>query len=79
MVGFIVIFMLFRFVGGFLVDKVSLFCILMVVFVGFILLGIILLFLLMIGFYMFGLLMVVVCLGIGNGIVFKLVFFYFLK
>lgn len=77
--GFIAVSTLLRPAGGFLADKMSPLRILMFVFAGLTLSGIILSFSPTIGLYTFGSLTVAVCSGIGNGTVFKLVPFYFSK
>ncbi|ARW08689.1 Nitrite extrusion protein [Bacillus atrophaeus] len=77
--GFIAVSTLLRPVGGFLADKVSPLRMLMYVFAGLTLSGIILSFSPSLGIYAFGALTVAVCSGIGNGTVFKLVPFYFSK
>ena len=77
--GFIAVSTLLRPVGGFLADKLSPLRILMFVFAGLTLSGVMLSFSPAIGLYAFGSLTVAVCSGIGNGTVFKLVPFYFSK
>lgn len=77
--GFIAVSTLLRPVGGFLADKLSPLRILMFVFAGLTLSGVMLSFSPTIGLYAFGSLTVAVCSGIGNGTVFKLVPFYFSK
>lgn len=67
--GFIAVSTLLRPAGGFLADKMSPLRILMVVFAGLTLSGIILSFSPTIGLYTFGSLTVAVCSGIGNGTV----------
>lgn len=76
---FIVIATLLRPVGGSLADKVNPFGILMVVFIGMSLSGILLSFSPDIGWYTVGALAIAVTAGIGNGTVFKLVPLYFSK
>src|SRR5690606_3578343 len=66
-------------VGGSLADKVNPFGILMVVFIGMSLSGILLSFSPDIGWYTVGALAIAVTAGIGNGTVFKLVPLYFSK
>jgi len=76
---FIVIATLLRPVGGWLADIFNAFVILMFVFIGVALSGILLAFSPSIGWYTVGALAVGVTVGIGNGTVFKLVPLYFSK
>ncbi|WP_070121375.1 nitrate/nitrite transporter [Bacillus marinisedimentorum] len=75
--GFIVLATFLRPVGGWLGDKFDSFKLLMAVFAGLTLAGVLLSFSPTIGLYTVGVLSVAVCAGIGNGLVFKLVPFYF--
>ncbi len=75
--GFIVLATLLRPVGGWLGDKFDSFKLLMAVFAGLTLSGVLLSFSPTIRLYTVGVLSVAVCAGIGNGLVFKLVPFYF--
>ncbi|SHG27395.1 nitrate/nitrite transporter [Ornithinibacillus halophilus] len=77
--GFIVIATLLRPIGGFLGDKFNPFIILMWVFLGVTLSGILLSFSPNIEWYTVGALAVGIAVGIGNGTVFKLVPLYFSK
>ncbi|WP_284141627.1 MFS transporter [Virgibacillus sp. LDC-1] len=77
--GFIVLATLMRPIGGWLADKFNAFIILMFTFVGVAISGILLSFSLNITWYSVGALAVAVCVGIGNGTVFKLVPLYFTK
>ncbi|MBY7142039.1 MFS transporter [Virgibacillus sp. NKC19-3] len=77
--GFIVLATFVRPVGGWLADKFNAYIILMFVFVGVTLSGILLSFSPSIAWYTVGSLAVGVSVGIGNGAVFKLVPFHFSK
>ena len=76
---FIAIATFLRPVGGWLGDKFNSFKILMVVFTGLTLSGILLAFNLSLLFYTVGCLSIAICAGIGNGTIFKLVPMYFSK
>lgn len=76
---FIVIATLLRPIGGYLADKFNAFIILLIVFIGITLSGILLSFSPNIGWYTVGALTVAVTAGIGNGTIFKLVPLYFSK
>jgi NNP family nitrate/nitrite transporter-like MFS transporter len=76
---FIVIATLLRPIGGYLADKFNAFIILLFVFIGITLSGILLSFSPNIGWYTVGALTVAVTAGIGNGTIFKLVPLYFSK
>ncbi|MDA1475199.1 nitrate/nitrite transporter [Bacillus changyiensis] len=75
--GFIAAATFLRPVGGWLADRFNPLQLLMYVFAGFTFSGILLAFSPNLGLYGFGVLSVAVCAGIGNGVVFKLVPFYF--
>ncbi|MFJ8413867.1 nitrate transporter NarK [Bacillus paramycoides] len=75
--GFIVLATMMRPVGGWLGDKFNPFKILIFVFIGLTLSGIILSFMPSMHVYTFGCLLVAFCAGIGNGTIFKLVPMYF--
>ncbi|HHP5735955.1 MULTISPECIES: nitrate transporter NarK [Bacillus cereus group] len=75
--GFIVLATIMRPIGGWLGDKVNPFKILIFVFIGLTLSGIILSFMPSMNVYTFGCLLVSFCAGIGNGTIFKLVPMYF--
>lgn len=75
--GFIAVATFLRPVGGWLVDKFNPLKLLMYVFAGCTLSGILLAFSPSLGLYGFGVLTVAVCAGLGNGIIFKLVPLYF--
>lgn len=77
--GFIALCTLVRPIGGWLGDKYNPFKILMVVFGGLTIAGILLSFSPTILLYTFGTLSVALCSGIGNGTIFKLVPLYFSK
>lgn len=77
--GFIVLATLIRPVGGWLADKFQPLFILMGVFTGLTLAAIILAFSPAIGLYTVGSLLIALTAGIGNGVIFKLVPFYFNK
>lgn len=76
---FIIIATLLRPIGGYLADKFNAFIILLIVFIGITLSGILLSFSPNIGWYTVGALTVAVTAGIGNGTIFKLVPLYFSK
>ncbi|MFN2747350.1 MULTISPECIES: nitrate/nitrite transporter [Bacillus] len=75
--GFIAVATFLRPVGGWLADKFNPLKLLMYVFAGCTLSGVLLAFSPDLTLYGFGVLTVAVCAGIGNGVVFKLVPFYF--
>ncbi|SFE88216.1 nitrate/nitrite transporter [Alteribacillus iranensis] len=75
--GFIAIATFLRPVGGWLGDKFNSFIILIIVFAGITVSGIILSFSPTLELYTVGVLSVAVCAGVGNGVVFKLVPLYF--
>lgn len=75
--GFIAVATFLRPVGGWLADKFNPLKLLMYVFAGCTLSGILLAFSPNLGLYGFGVLTVAVCAGLGNGIIFKLVPLYF--
>ncbi|WP_459503259.1 nitrate/nitrite transporter [Bacillus sp. C1] len=75
--GFIVLATIMRPIGGWLGDKFNPFKILIFVFIGLTLSGIILSFTPSMNVYTFGCLLVAFCAGIGNGTIFKLVPMYF--
>ncbi|CAM3822274.1 nitrate transporter NarK [Bacillus paramycoides] len=75
--GFIVLATMMRPIGGWLGDKFNPFKILIFVFIGLTLSGIILSFMPSMHMYTFGCLLVAFCAGIGNGTIFKLVPMYF--
>nr|MDH3154250.1 NarK/NasA family nitrate transporter [Bacillus licheniformis] len=75
--GFIAVATFLRPVGGWLADKFNPLKLLMYVFAGRTLSGILLAFSPSLGLYGFGVLTVAVCAGLGNGIIFKLVPLYF--
>lgn len=75
--GFIAVATFLRPVGGWLADKFNPLKLLMYVFAGCTLSGILLAFSPSLGLYGFGVLTVAVCAGLGNGIIFKLVPLYF--
>ncbi len=77
--GFIAIATFLRPVGGWLGDRFNSFKILMFVFSGLTLSGILLAFNPSLTFYTIGCLSVAICAGIGNGTIFKLVPMYFSK
>ena len=77
--GFIVVATLLRPVGGFLSDRYNPFKVLMFVFAGLTVAGIVLSFRPTIELYTFGCLLVAFCAGIGNGAVFKVVPLYFTR
>ncbi|MGG0184603.1 nitrate/nitrite transporter [Bacillus rhizoplanae] len=77
--GFIVLATIMRPIGGWLGDKYNPFKILIFVFIGLTLSGIILSFMPSMHVYTFGCLLVAFCAGIGNGTIFKLVPMYFSK
>ncbi|WP_269409761.1 nitrate/nitrite transporter [Lentibacillus daqui] len=77
--GFIVLATLLRPLGGWLADKFNPYVILMIIFLGTSISGVILSFSPTIGLYTFGTLSVAVFVGIGNGTVFKLVPLHFSK
>src|SRR5690625_2752355 len=77
--GFIVLATLIRPVGGWLADKFQPLFILMGVFAGLTFAAIILAFSPAIGLYTVGSLLIALTAGIGNGVIFKLVPFYFYK
>lgn len=77
--GFIAIATFVRPLGGWLGDKFNSFKILMVVFAGLTLSGILLAFNPTLTFYSIGCLTIAFCAGIGNGTIFKLVPMYFSK
>ncbi|MDC4920026.1 MFS transporter, partial [Acinetobacter baumannii] len=75
--GFIAVATFLRPVGGWLADKFNPLKLLMYVFAGCTLSGILLAFSPSLGLYGFGVLAVAVCAALGNGIIFKLVPLYF--
>ncbi|PEA20238.1 MFS transporter [Bacillus cereus] len=75
--GFIVLATMMRPIGGWLGDKFNPFKILIFVFIGLTLSGIILSFMPSMNVYTFGCLLAAFCAGIGNGTIFKLVPMYF--
>lgn len=77
--GFIALATFFRPIGGWLGDKFNSFIILMFVFGGMTVAGILLSFMPSLTLYTIGCLAVAICAGIGNGTVFKLVPLYFSK
>lgn len=77
--GFIALATFMRPLGGWMGDKWNSFKILMFVFAGLTFAGILLSFTLSLTLYTIGCLSVAICAGIGNGVVFKLVPFYFSK
>jgi len=77
--GFIVIATFLRPIGGWLADKFNPYKMLMITFLGVTLSGVLLSFSPNIGWFTIGTLAVGVCVGIGNGTIFKLVPFYFSK
>ncbi|WP_138494216.1 MFS transporter [Paenibacillus pinistramenti] len=77
--GFIVLATLLRPIGGVLSDKFNAYAVLMFVFGGLTLSGILLSFTLSMPLFTVGCLAVAVCAGTGNGAVFKLVPLYFAK
>lgn len=77
--GFIAIATFMRPIGGWLGDKFNSFKILMIVFTGLTLSGILLAFNPSLIFYTIGCLAVAICAGTGNGTIFKLVPMYFSK
>ncbi|MNU68421.1 putative nitrate transporter NarT [compost metagenome] len=77
--GFIVLATLLRPVGGILSDKLNPYVVLMFVFGGLTLSGILLSFTLSMPLFTVGCLAVAVCSGIGNGAIFKLVPLFFAK
>jgi NNP family nitrate/nitrite transporter-like MFS transporter len=77
--GFIVTATLMRPVGGWLGDHLNPLCILMLVFSGFTVSGILLSFSPEMHMYTIGCLTIAICAGIGNGVIFKLVPLYFNK
>lgn len=77
--GFIAIATFMRPVGGWLGDKFNSFKILMFVFAGLTLSGILLAFNPSLTFYTIGCLAIAICAGTGNGTIFKLVPMYFTK
>ncbi|MEF2966868.1 nitrate/nitrite transporter [Paenibacillus sp. M1] len=77
--GFIALATLLRPVGGLLSDRSNPFIVLMFVFAGLTVSGVLLSFGLTMPLFTFGCLLVAVCAGIGNGAVFKLVPLYFAK
>lgn len=77
--GFIVLATFMRPVGGWLGDKYNPFRILMIVFLGLALSGILLSFAPSLALYSVGSLTIAICAGCGNGTIFKLVPMYFTK
>ncbi|GGE50432.1 MFS transporter [Pullulanibacillus camelliae] len=77
--GFIVIATLIRPVGGYLSDKFNPYGVLMFIFAGLTLSGVLLSFSLNLPLFTVGCLTIAVCAGIGNGAVFKLVPLHFSK
>lgn len=77
--GFIALATFFRPIGGWLGDKLNSFIILMFVFAGMTISGILLSFMPSLTLYTIGCLSVAICAGIGNGTIFKLVPLYFSK
>ncbi|WP_138420258.1 nitrate/nitrite transporter [Aquibacillus sediminis] len=77
--GFIALATVLRPIGGWLADKFNPFIILMFTFIGITISGVILSFSPNIELYTVGTLLCAICLGIGNGTVFKLVPLYFSK
>ncbi|MGH1019869.1 nitrate transporter NarK [Bacillus mycoides] len=75
--GFIVLATMMRPIGGWLGDKFNPFKILIFVFIGLTLSGIVLSFMPSMNVYTFACLLVAFCAGIGNGTIFKLVPMYF--
>lgn len=75
--GFIVIATFLRPVGGWLADRFNPYIILMITFLGVTLSAVLLAFSPNIGWFTVGTLAVGVCVGVGNGTIFKLVPFYF--
>lgn len=75
--GFIVIATFLRPVGGWLADRFNPYIILMITFLGITLSAVLLAFSPNIGWFTVGTLAVGVCVGVGNGTIFKLVPFYF--
>lgn len=77
--GFITLATALRPIGGWLADKCNSFIILIIVFGGLTLAGVLLSFTLSLPLYTVGCLLVAACAGIGNGTIFKLVPLYFSK
>src|SRR5699024_1588139 len=77
--GFIVVATLMRPVGGWLADKFQPLFLLMGTFLGYTIAAILLAFSPSIGLYTVGCLAIAIFAGIGNGVIFKLVPFYFNK
>lgn len=77
--GFIIVATLFRPVGGWLADKFQPLFLLMGVFAGLTVAGVILAFSPSIALYTVGTMLIALSAGIGNGVIFKLVPFYFSK
>lgn len=77
--GFIMLATFIRPLGGWMADKWNPFKVLIYVFAGLTIAAILLSFSPEIGLYTLGCLTIAVCCGIGNGAIFKLVPFYFLK
>lgn len=77
--GFIALATFFRPIGGWLGDKFNSFIILMFVFAGMTISGILLAFMPSLTLYTIGCLAVAICAGLGNGTIFKLVPLYFSK
>lgn len=77
--GFIVLATFLRPIGGWLADKFNAYKMLMITFLGVTISGVLLSFSPNIGWFTVGTLAVGICVGIGNGTIFKLVPFYFSK
>lgn len=77
--GFIAVATFIRPLGGWLADKFQPLFLLMGVFIGFTFAAVLLAFSPSIGLYTVGSIIIAICAGIGNGVIFKLVPFYFNK
>jgi len=77
--GFITLATLMRPIGGWLGDRFNPFKLLMIVFAGLTVAGVLLSFTLSLFLYTIGCLTVAFCAGVGNGVIFKLVPHYFSK